>query len=208
MFQDREIAEEKNKCKKKVKLCNSLKLFGCCKKNKCFLRHTLTKQLDILDALPNNGIIHFILLHIHDVGSISAQLLEHTDIEGNTTKMESLTEEINLKIKSSFESGRIYASNIRIRDWYVWEDNNKFRRCEVVAIIKKHKLTKEPSLVIIELIDLGQKHKVAVTDLYQLPQNLRNIPKQSKIHLILTYIVSCIFPFRCNYLFSQYCSAL
>lgn len=115
-----------------------------------------------------------------DVSIFGAHLIEHIDLKtGQSTKIDNHCKEIEKELLVTCSNCKISPTTIKLKKWYVWEESlNEFRRVEVLAIVEEHKLTKQPNKVQIELVDYGRIETVRTSQLYELPEKLRGIPKQ------------------------------
>lgn len=162
-----------------MELCSRMLTFGSCTSFNCPERHNLNSNLEN-GNLPTSGTIYFRVSNIIDAATYGVHLLEHIDLDTETsTKIPNLCKDIENELSVKCMTCKMYPSRIKLSAWYVWEQSvNEFKRVEVIAILEEHHITKEPHRVKIELIDYGGTENIPTSQLYELPEKFKRIPKQ------------------------------
>ncbi|KAJ8919836.1 hypothetical protein NQ315_006365 [Exocentrus adspersus] len=180
------VSEEK-KLKTRVGLCETLKLFGMCPTYYCPARHTLNKDLDISDSLPQSGRVKFKIVNIPDVTTFIVQLLQHTDMDNNIVNFEEdafPTEDMVCSIKLSRKQvihpvvGHMYA-------YYEMEElDGTYYRCDLLEL--------EGDAVKIKLVDTGRVISTVKNRLFKLSKEFQNKPRR----FIDIHLANLIPPYR------------
>ncbi|KAF5288060.1 hypothetical protein FQR65_LT12110 [Abscondita terminalis] len=162
----------------KTKMCNRLKLLGRCESVYCRSRHYLSKNLDYVGNLPKNGVVKFKIVHVHNVTSFAIKLLEHTDLQGETTKFD-LNDDLEKMLMEAMNKQKtpIFDAKPGGRFSYYAEDQ-KYYRCIVRKIVSVEKITKKAAVVSIRCMDTGLDLDVPCSTLYELPKSLAKIDPQ------------------------------
>lgn len=182
-------AEENEKLKQDICLCENLKLFGYCTKIECPKRHVLNTDLDVSQYFPKSGKVKFKIVNIIDVSIYIIQLLQHVDNDNKIHEYdeisditEDLTKTLTLDKKEVHDPvlGKRYAFH------NTDEQDANYYRCEVLSINKEN--------VKIKLLDKGTIINSTNSRLFCLPDefDIHTKPRQT----IDCYLANCIPPYR------------
>ncbi|XP_066253604.1 putative ATP-dependent RNA helicase TDRD12 [Euwallacea similis] len=174
---------ERERVKKRIEICPTLRVIGKCEAIDCEKRHILDQKLDkSVNILPQNGIIKFKILTMTDAASCSIRLLEQFDLNGvSIRKYEDKNEEINDMLAMNIDYK--LANNPKPMHIYLLYEDERYFRCKVIE---------RGEDLLVYLIDRGIYRKATVKELYQMPENIKSIPSEC----YEAYLANIIPPFE------------
>lgn len=162
--------EEIDKINKRIHLCETLKILGSCKSEKCNKRHLLSKDLDFEHEV--HGYIKFEILSVHDVSTFAVRILEF-NTDGKINKKCINVADIEQSLRDALDTDKENVDEVSPGKWLVAFEGDKdnYKRCEVLKLLSN-------GTVRVFYFDYGLKGTIRKSNLYELPDEFKKVPPQ------------------------------